>query len=292
MLNDVKVLLTVLLSALALTAAASADERPLPWAGGQEVVSELEARLASIAGEFTNKTVSIYCQGNNDWANLAAQGGFNPATVWGYVEYAWNPGTYTYGPRPYAHFSEQACLYLDRLLAAVDKRSQKNCQSGTQPIYEDQPRDYIVWKTKTVKKRVRTYHPLTGKPVWRTKLVKVRVRTTVTRLVSVKIDEVPVYSTCTDWNSKLWAYQTLSHETMHLLGAKPEYLAECWGMQSLSWFMIRMGVDTEFAKEIATDVWSDIYLKRPVGSYYVSSDCRDGGTLDLVPGNTSWPNGY
>ncbi|RDI76064.1 hypothetical protein Gocc_0483 [Gaiella occulta] len=53
-----------------------------------------------------------------------------------------------------------------------------------------------------------------------------------------------------------------------------------------------MGIDDQFAKEIATDVWNDIYLRRPAGSIYVSPDCRDGGALDLVPGNTSWPTGY
>lgn len=281
----------LMLAALALPVVpASADERPLPWVGGQEVVSELEAQLARMAGEFTSRTVSIYCQGNTDWANLAAQGRFDPSLVWGYVEFAWNRNTYTYGPRPYAHFSEQACLHLDALLAAGDKRSQKSCQTGTRPLYEDQPRDEVVWKTKTVRKRVRT--KVNGKLVWRTRPVKVRIRTVVTRLVTVQVDEEPVFSTCADWTAKLWAYQTLSHETMHLYGAEQEYLAECWGMQALPWFMLRMGVDSELAKEIATDVWNEIYLKRAPTSAYVSSQCRDGGTLDLVPSNTSWPAGY
>lgn len=271
------------------TPTAAAEERPLPWVGGQGVVSELEARLAAIAGEFTKTTVSIYCQGNYDWASLASQGGFDAASVWGYVPFKWSWVTYSWQPVPYSHFSEQACLYLDRLLAATDKRAQKKCQSGTQAVYEDDVREHVVWKTKVVKKRVRVREG--GKLVLRTKSVRVRVKTVVSTTVTVKVGDEPVYSTCADWMAKVWAYQTFSHETMHLYGIDTEDEAECYGMQLLPWFLTRLGVDRDLAKEIATDVWNEIYLRRPAGSAYTSSECRDGGKLDLAPASAAWPTG-
>lgn len=275
---------------VALASPAAAAERPLPWAGGQEVVSELEATLAAAAGEFTKKPASIYCQGNYDWATLAAQGRFDPANVWGYVPVKWSWASYSWEPVGYSHFSEQACLYLDGLLAAADKHSQKECQAGTRAIYEDRSRSRVVWKTRTVTKPVRVR--VNGKLVWRERPVRTRVRTVEVTTVSVKVRDEPIFATCADWTKKLWAYQTFSHETMHLYGIDSERDAECYGMQALPWFMARLGVDSAFARDIATDVWNDIYLRRPANSAYVSGECRDGGRLDLVPGSTSWPAGY
>lgn len=260
---------------------ASAEDRPLPWAGGNATVTELEARLAEIGREFVEKDVEYFCNGNTDWMTLAATEGFDGNTVWGYVWFAWNSDTWTYGPLHYSHLSENACYYLDAFVAAVDKRGMKRCQTGTAPIYETQTRTRYVTKTITTKKRIKV------KGRWKVKKVRTKKRMPVTYEVEVQTGEEPVYATCDDWTKKLFAINTFSHETVHLAGVSGEELAECSSIQNLAWFAWKLGADPAFAREIARDYVAEFYDSRPEG--YWSPLCYDGGPWDLSPGEPGWP---
>lgn len=261
--------LVVILLTLALAPAAAASHGPLPWAGGQPVVSELEAQAGSFAGSVVGRAVSAICNGETDWGVLAQQGGFDPADVWGYVVFRWAPGSGRFVPLDYTHLSNQACWYLDEFRGAADKRAAtKRCRTGADVIYES--------STVVRKKRVRV----------RGRWVVRRVRATVRRAV-----EIPAYGPCPDYPQTLFALQTLAHETVHLHGILDERLAECYGMQLLDEAARSLGADDALAAELAADYWSAMYLRQRPGSEYFRADCVDGSPLDLSPASSAWPAG-
>ena len=260
---------------------ASAADRELPWASGQGVVSAFEATAAQWVNQIAKRQdLQVICNGNYDWGVLAAQGRFDPARVWGYVIQRFNVNTFRWEPHPYTHISEAGCLYADRFWAAADKTLVKNCQTGTEPIYEDRTVTKVKYVWKTVKKKVK------GK----VKKVRVKKRVLVKTVVTVKVTEEPIYSVCDDWSETLFALETFSHETMHLLGVTSESQAECWGMQLIAHVAIHFGATNEFAREIATDFHATWYS--PSRGEYWRADCVDGGPFDLYPASTSWPAGY
>lgn len=282
-----KTMVVAALATLVLAAPGGArTQRDLPWAGGVATVTELEAKLAETAAKLIGYAPQVHCNGAADWAALAAGGGFDQADVWGYVVFYPDYGAGIRKPYPYTHLSEQACLYLDGLYFAESKRSQKQCQAGTRPIFETQMRTRVVWRTTSVKKRAR----VGGK--WVTRSVRARKRVEESYNVRVKVAEEPIFSVCSDWTRKLFAYQTIAHETLHLSGIEDEAVAECLGMQRIGWWMLELGAEPEFAKEVATDYWTLYQQIRAPGSAYHSSACVDGGSLDIFPDNAAWPAGF
>ena len=264
-----------------LASSAAADDRELPWASGQAVVSPFEATAAQWVNRVAERQdLQVICNGNYDWGVLAAQGGFDPALVWGYVIQRFNVKTFRWEAHPYTHVSEAGCLYADRFWAAPDKTLTKNCQTGSTPLYEDRVITKVKYQWKTVKKRVKGT----------VKKVRVRNRVVVDTVVSVKVGEEPIHSICTDWPDTLFALNTFSHETMHLRGVTSESVAECWGMQLMAQVAIHFGATPEFAREIASDFLTTWY--NPSRGEYWRADCVDGGSLDLSPASTSWPAGY
>ncbi len=259
----------------------AAEDRELPWASGQSVVSEFEGLAAQWVNQVAQRSdLQVICNGNTDWGILAAQQKFDPNRVWGYVFMRFNVATFRWEPFNYTHVSEAACLYADRFWGAADKELTKNCQTGTKPIFEDRVVTRVKYVWKTVKKRVN------GK----SKKVRVRKKVSVRTTVTVKIGDEPVYATCSDWNQTLFALNTFSHETMHLRGIQSESLAECYSIQHIAHVAIHFGATPEFAREIAADFLATWYT--PSRAEYWRADCVDGGSLDLVPGSTSWPAGY
>lgn len=237
---------------LLLTAApAVADERPLPWAGGAAVESDLETYAGKLASELAKRPVRVICNGATDWSQLAAQQRFDPVTVWGYVLFAYDSANETYKPLDYMHLSEQACWFLDQYWSAKPEAKGKICRVATR----------IDFKTTQVKVQLVRRVKVNGR--WVEKVVTV----TKTREVPV---EIPQLGTCPDYMNRVFSMQALGHEAMHLAGLSEEAEAECQGMQRIPWIAQRLGATREQARQMAGDYYRDFYLvKRPGTLYYL-----------------------
>jgi hypothetical protein len=246
----------VLAFLLLLTAgpAAAQDGRPLPWAGGMSAETEFERYAAQVASEIAQRPVKVNCNGATDWTALATQQHFDPTLVWGYVMFYSNPATGELRPADYMHLSEQACWNLDQWWAAPSEKKGKMCRLATQ----------IEYKTRTTKVRVTKRVKVNGR--WRTKV------SIVTQTQQVKV-ETPMNEICPNYMLRVFALQTVAHESMHLSGTLDEAQAECQGMQRLSWVAQRFGATAEQAQQIALDYYRDYYLALRPGTPYFVSGC-------------------
>ena len=84
-----------------------------------------------------------------------------------------------------------------------------------------------------------------------------------------------------------WAAHTLAHEAFHLRGFQDEGVTECYAVQNTAFVAERLGVATEYAKKLQTWLYKDGYPNEP--QEYRSSQCYDGGALDLRPHSSDWP---
>jgi hypothetical protein len=82
------------------------------------------------------------------------------------------------------------------------------------------------------------------------------------------------------------AVATLAHESIHASGIADEQAAECHGLQWLARTAEQVGVDGAYAKRLADTYWAH-YDQLP--AVYRSSECRDGGELDLDEGSSAFP---
>jgi hypothetical protein len=80
---------------------------------------------------------------------------------------------------------------------------------------------------------------------------------------------------------------TLAHESVHVTGNLSEGLAECWGMQAIAAAAVELGRSQKEGRYLAELYWRHWYRfrRRP----YWSSECRNGGALDLRPNTDIWP---
>jgi hypothetical protein len=85
----------------------------------------------------------------------------------------------------------------------------------------------------------------------------------------------------------LHALHTLAHESWHLEGVENEARAECYAIQTTALVAERLGASPSVAEASARVVATQIYPRMP--SDYVTSDCHDGGPLDLNPASSVWP---
>ena len=83
------------------------------------------------------------------------------------------------------------------------------------------------------------------------------------------------------------ALHTLAHEAWHLEGVRSESTTECYAIQTTALVAERLGTPPEEAQASARVALYQIYPQMP--SDYQSSDCRDGGPLDLHPSSPVWP---
>jgi hypothetical protein len=83
------------------------------------------------------------------------------------------------------------------------------------------------------------------------------------------------------------AVHVLTHEAMHVAGDRNEATTECRALQHDSRTVVLLGGTTEqgtaLAKRIATEVYPTMRDE------YRTPECRPGGTLDLTPGDGTWP---
>jgi hypothetical protein len=236
--------------------------------------------------ELARRQVWSVCASPDEWTQIASVQQFDPNEVWGLTPFD------EAGPLDFAVISPQACLAASEWTYATDRRAQKWCVTGQKTEYRTETvttrRTEYRSRVKTVVKRKKV------KGVWKRVRVRVRVR------VPVKVPytesrqvphQVPVESICGDYVvPKLFSWQTLVHEGVHLAGETNEAATDCYAMQNLPWFASRMGIDEAQAREIGADYWSLYYVPyRPLTPEYHSAECRDGGALDLRPDSNEWP---
>jgi hypothetical protein len=85
------------------------------------------------------------------------------------------------------------------------------------------------------------------------------------------------------------AVAVLAHEAEHMRNGlrASEAITECHAMQRMRWLARIMGTTEDYAGLLAERYASDLYEYNQ--KEYKTADCRDGGSLDLRPGNDVWP---
>jgi hypothetical protein len=83
------------------------------------------------------------------------------------------------------------------------------------------------------------------------------------------------------------AVNVLSHEAWHLAGVRDEAATQCYALQSNADTAVRLGASWEDAQAVARYILREVQPVLPAD--YRSSECYDGGPLDLRPGRSSWP---
>jgi hypothetical protein len=89
----------------------------------------------------------------------------------------------------------------------------------------------------------------------------------------------------------IWALETVSHESYHLLGYTNEAQVDCYGMQSIWFVATQLGAPVPESQALAQTYWQQIYpLRRTETPTYWSAECRNGGTYDLRANSNAWPS--
>ena len=83
------------------------------------------------------------------------------------------------------------------------------------------------------------------------------------------------------------AVLTLAHESYHLAGERNEGVTECYALQATAFTAERLGASPELAHAVAR--FDAVYVSPSKPPEYQSSECHDGGRLDLRPASTEWP---
>jgi hypothetical protein len=83
------------------------------------------------------------------------------------------------------------------------------------------------------------------------------------------------------------AVNVLSHEAWHLSGVRDEAVTQCYALQSNADTAVRLGADEGDARAIASFIAREVQPALPPD--YRSSECVDGGPLDLHHERPTWP---
>jgi hypothetical protein len=83
------------------------------------------------------------------------------------------------------------------------------------------------------------------------------------------------------------AMHVLAHESSHLAGIRDEAAADCYGLQRTAFVAESLGADPAKAERLARLAVAERAVTAPAD--YRSSECHDGGALDLDPGSSVWP---
>lgn len=83
------------------------------------------------------------------------------------------------------------------------------------------------------------------------------------------------------------ALHVLAHESSHLAGIRDEAAADCYGLQRTAYVAESLGADPEKAQRLARLALAERAVTAPAD--YRSSECHDGGALDLDPASSAWP---
>lgn len=77
------------------------------------------------------------------------------------------------------------------------------------------------------------------------------------------------------------ALATLAHESWHLAGVEDEATADCYAIQTVELVASRLGLPADQARGLAAFAKANHRVGQ--GAAYASSECSDGGALDLRP---------
>lgn len=83
------------------------------------------------------------------------------------------------------------------------------------------------------------------------------------------------------------AVNVLSHEAWHLAGVRDEAATQCYALQTNADTAGRLGAAPADARAIAAYIAREVQPALPPD--YRSSNCFDGGELDLHPERSAWP---
>jgi hypothetical protein len=84
-----------------------------------------------------------------------------------------------------------------------------------------------------------------------------------------------------------WSLNAFAHESYHLAGVRNEAETECYALQAIDFVARRLGSSPGQARALALFAFDQLPSRMP--PEYGSRECRDGGALDLHPGNPVWP---
>jgi hypothetical protein len=105
-------------------------------------------------------------------------------------------------------------------------------------------------------------------------------------LTRLRWDPEPVQKA--EWRDALaWSLSALAHESVHASGEIDEAKAHGWGMQRMRTAAVLLGRSAEEGQYLAERFWKRWY--RSAKPPYESPECRNGGALDLRPGDDTWP---
>lgn len=83
------------------------------------------------------------------------------------------------------------------------------------------------------------------------------------------------------------AVHVLTHEAMHVEGARDEATTECRALQHDERTVVLLGGSVEQGAALAERIATEVYPRMP--DEYRSSECHEGGWLDLTPTDGRWP---
>jgi hypothetical protein len=267
------------------SAAARADsgvlppDAALPWASPNHD-SPLEQLLDPVVTQAIGQPAAMHCAGDYEWAQLSAQTNL-PSTVWGYVEF-WGGS-----PLGFAEVSPQACRYLQTFAQANPK-----------------PTKCAPLTTVYVDRTVTTYHMVVVRVKRNGRLISTIVRRASHTIETVGQQSpgspVPCFSSngraamalpqsyWTDYSNYAMALLTIGHEPFHIAGDMDEARVNCHGLQRISMIAQALGDTPDDSEQIARYVQKYVIPSQPP-QYQLPAECRDGGTLDLNPGSSTWP---
>lgn len=83
------------------------------------------------------------------------------------------------------------------------------------------------------------------------------------------------------------ALLTLAHEPNHLRGISDEAVAQCYALQLVPQVAAALEIPAPWGRRYADMLWRN-WRRVARGAYY-TSQCRNGGPLDLRPSSARWP---
>jgi len=87
--------------------------------------------------------------------------------------------------------------------------------------------------------------------------------------------------------AQIRAVHLIAHETMHVNGHWTESDAECRAAQLNDLVAMKLGATEQQARALQARYFAEVYPH--LRDNYVTSECREGGALDLFPARTSFP---
>jgi hypothetical protein len=258
---------------LLLVSGVHGSDGALPWASGASDQSPFELTASRIAGVIANRAdVEARCEGETEWATLAADRDQVATDLLGYVQFTYEPddGGFVLRAGSLAELSPRACWHAYEYA----KNPNPTCQTGT----ERQARRKLVQRPVKASTRVRIAGRWVTRSAWKKRNVQITT-----------FANVPVYGPCPPSRDTVFGLWTLAHEAVHLSGVVEEDVTDCYGLQWIPWAATQFGASPEYASMIGAKAWSLYQVERPQLPAYYSTECREDGALDRSPGDGTWP---